>query len=201
MADESEGWVRVTQGMHAEAIVADRAQPRARARNRLAPVDPHRPGLLAYAYWHLGRRDDAALALAEAFEVAQDIGMRFVGGILLGARALMARDATELAGVVVEAERVLAAGAPAHNHFSFRREAIDASLTHGDTQGALRHAALLEDFTRAEPLSTVDFVVARARALAAAAHGRADPVVLMTLRQHALALHWPGLVQGLGAGV
>ena len=201
MADESEAWVRVTQGMHAEAIVpAERSLALAReiGSRRFVLIDQ---GLLAYAYWHTGRRDDAALALAEAFEVAQDIGMRFVGGILLGARALMARDATELAGVVAEAERLLAAGAPAHNHFSFRREAIDASLAHGDTQGALRHAALLEDFTRAEPLPTVDFVVARARALAAAAHGRADPVVLMTLRQHALALHWPGLVQGLGAGV
>ena len=142
MADESEAWVRVSQGMFEAAIVpAERSLALARdiGSRRFVLIDQ---GLLAYAYWHTGRRDHAALALAEALDIARDIGMRFVGGILLGARALMVRDASELAALVSEAERVLAAGAPAHNHFAFRGEAIDASLAHGDIQGALRQAAL-----------------------------------------------------------
>jgi hypothetical protein len=54
----------------------------------------------------------------------------------------------------------------AHNHLLFRRAAIDTCLAAGDTDSALRHADALEAATRAEPLPSADFHVARARALA-----------------------------------
>lgn len=201
MADESEAWVRVSQGMYAEAVApAQRSLALAReiGSRRFVVFDQ---GLLAYAYAHLGRHDDAATALAEAFDLTRDLGMRFAGGILLGARALLTRDASELAAVIAEADRALAAGTPAHNHFWLRRVAITMSLAHGDAAGALRQAALLEAFTRAEPLPTADVVVAWGRALAAAADGQADRTVLAALRERAQALHWPGLVPALDAAL
>ena len=65
---------------------------------------------------------------------------------------------------------VVRAGCLAHNVLWFRRDAIEAALNAGEWEAAERHAAALEDYTRAEPLPWSDFIVARGRALAT--HGR-----------------------------
>jgi hypothetical protein len=43
-----------------------------------------------------------------------------------------------------------------HNHYHFRRDAIDACLELGAWQRAEHHAAALEDYVRQEPLSLVE---------------------------------------------
>ncbi len=197
MADESEAWVRVSQGLYEEAIApAERSLALAReiGSRRFVQFDQC---LLAYACWHVGRRDDAVAALDEAYAVAEEVGMRFAGGQLLGGRALMARDREALAAVAEEAERVLAAGTPAHSHFWYRREAIEASLAFRDFDAVRHHAAALAVFTRIEPVPAIDFVVARALALAAAGCGSPDRTALAVLRERAVELHWPGMIPAL----
>ena len=201
MADESEGWVRVTQGRYADAIApAERSLALAReigARRWIV----FNLGLLSFAYWNVGRRTEAAGALREAFAVGEETGLRFVGGMLHGARAQMAEDPDELAGVLAAGEAALEPGCPAHCHFWFRREAIDAALRHAEWERALREAAALEAFTRAEPLPWIDFLIGRARLLAAAGRGVPDLVALAACRARGEALHLPGALPALDAAL
>ena len=55
-----------------------------------------------------------------------------------------------------EGEALLARGCVSHNHLEFPLFAIEVSLRAGDHAEALRHAAELEAYTRAEPLPWVD---------------------------------------------
>ncbi len=157
--------------------------------------------LLAYAYWHAGRRRDARLALDGAFADAEGVGLRFVGGLLLGVRALMVEDADDLAPVLAEGERSLAPGCPAHSHFWLRREAIDAALRHADWDLALRQVAALEALTRSEPVPWIDFQVARGRVLAAAGRGAPDRAALLDCRRRGTAMHLPGALPALDAAL
>lgn len=189
MADETEGWVRVTQGRYGDAIVpAERSLAHARriVSRRFVLFNL---GLLAFAYWSVGRHADAREALREAFLLADDVGFRFVGALLHGARALMAERAADLAAAIADGERALAPGCPAHCHFWFRRYAIDAALAHGDFACALAQADALAGVTHAEPVPWVDLVVARARALAAAGRGRGDAATLAACRARAAEMH------------
>jgi hypothetical protein len=72
-----------------------------------------------------------------------------------------------------------------------------ALLAHGDFDGALWQANALEAYTRGEPLPWTDFLVRRARALAAAGKGAADRAELLACRERALAMHLPGAVPAL----
>jgi hypothetical protein len=58
-----------------------------------------------------------------------------------------------------------------HNHFLFRRNAIDACLELGAWQDAEHHASALEDYARKEPLPWSSFVIARGHALAELGRG------------------------------
>jgi tetratricopeptide (TPR) repeat protein len=117
-----------------------------------------------------GRRAEAVADAEEAVKISRVTGPAFLGPFALGALALAADDPIVRQAALEEGEALLRAGAVSHNHLLFRRDAIDALLGAGDWKGAERCAALLEDFTRSEPLPFSDFYIARARALAA--HGR-----------------------------
>ncbi len=201
MADETEGWVRVVQGRYDDAIVPTErslAQARTIVSRRWVLFNL---GLLAFAYWNVGRRAEAREALREAFAVADDVGSRFVGALLHGARAMMVERAGDLAAVLAEGERSLAPGCPAHCHFWFRRYAIEASLAHGDAAGALAQADALAAFARAESVPWVDFTIAYARALAAAGQGRGDAVALAACRARAVEMHLDGALPALDAAL
>ena len=201
MADETEGWVRVIQGRYGEAIVpAERSLAHARSivSRRFVLFNL---GLLAYAYWNVDRRGDAREVLREAFVLADDVGSRFVGALLHGARAMMVERAADLPAVLAEGERSLAPGCPAHCHFWFRRYAIDAALAHGEWACALAQADALADFARAEAVPWVDFTTANARALAAAGQGRGDAAALAACRARAVAMHLDGALPALDAAL
>jgi class 3 adenylate cyclase/tetratricopeptide (TPR) repeat protein len=194
MVDESEGWVRVSQGRYDDAI-----EPTERSLALAREIGSRRwmmfdLGLLAIAYWNLGRRQEAQQALQGAFEHMQVVGERFFGAVVHGARAMMAEREGDLRRILADGERALAKGAPAHSHFWFRREAIDALLRMHDWEGALWQASALENYTRAEPVPAVEFIVRRARALAAAARGNADRAELAACRERAVALAQPGAI-------
>lgn len=124
------------------------------------------------------RRANALADAEEAVKISRETGPAFLGPFALGALALASADPTVRQAALAEGEALLRAGAVSHNHFLFRRDAIDACLISGDWEGAERSAAALEDYTRSEPLPFSDFYIARARALAAHGAHRSNPELL-----------------------
>lgn len=118
-----------------------------------------------------GRPAQALADAREALSMGRETGMTFLGPFVLGVLALATEDAAARDAALTEAEGLLAAGSVSHNHFLFRRDAIDACLRVGGWDEAGRHAAALEDYARREPSPWTAFVVARGRALAALGRG------------------------------
>jgi tetratricopeptide (TPR) repeat protein len=119
-----------------------------------------------------GRRSEALADVQQALSISRETGMAFLGPMILGALALAADDGAVRDAALAEAGGLLAAGSVSHNHFLFRRNAIEACLGVGAWDRAEQHAAALEDYARREPSTWTGFVVARGRTLAE--HGRGD---------------------------
>jgi class 3 adenylate cyclase/tetratricopeptide (TPR) repeat protein len=197
MAGESEGWVRAVQGRYADAVEPTEkslALAREIGSRRWVMFDLC---ILAFAYWHVDRRDDAEEALRGTFALLQELGDRFVGGVAHGARVMMAQRSGDLRRALADGERSLAQGAPAHSHYWYRREAIDALLREGDWAGAAMQADALDSQARAERVPWVEFHVRRARALAAAGRGQGEVPELVACRERALALELPGALPAI----
>ena len=92
---------------------------------------------------------------------------------------------------------MLAAGALSHNFLWFNRYAIEACLAAKDWAGIERYAAALERSMAEEPVPMTDFLVARARALAAAGRGQKDPTELKRLLAEANRVGWRMMVPSL----
>jgi len=119
----------------------------------------------------------------------------------LGLAAMIAGAAEERATALAEGERVLAAGAVSHNLIFFNRYAIEACLTAKDWMGTERYAAALERSMNEEPLPMTDFLVARARAIAAANRGQKDEAELRRLLAEANRVGWRLVVPSLEAAL
>jgi ATP/maltotriose-dependent transcriptional regulator MalT len=119
-----------------------------------------------------GRRAEALGLLERSLATSRETALGFSGPSVLGALALTTDDAEVRREALAEGERLLKAGSVAHNHFRFYRDAIDASLQAGEWDEAERLVAVLEDFTRPEPLPWTEFYIARGRALAAWGRGQ-----------------------------
>ena len=128
-----------------------------------------------------GRRAEALRDVGEALTISRETGMAFIGPMILGILALAADDPQVRSDALAEGEALLAAGSASHNHLQFRRDAIDACLDVADWDGAERHSAALETYTRQEPLPWSSFFVARGRALAAYGRGRRDAALMAEL--------------------
>jgi len=100
-----------------------------------------------------------------------------------------------------EGEAVLAKGAVSHNFLFFNRLAIEACLAAQDWTGVERYAAALEKSMAAEPLPMTDFLIARARALAAAGRGQKDAAELERLLVAAKASGWKIVLPSLTAAL
>jgi tetratricopeptide (TPR) repeat protein len=124
-----------------------------------------------------GLRADAARALRRSLTMSREVGAQFIGPRTASALALAVADPAERRSWLAEGEALLARGAVGHNHLWFWRDAAEATLEEGDWDAALRHAAALEDFARAEPLPFTELFAARARALAAAGRGERGPAL------------------------
>jgi hypothetical protein len=74
-----------------------------------------------------------------------------------------------------EGDKLLAAPTLGHNHFFFRRYAIDAELAAGRAEEARRHALALAQYAEREPTPLTDLVVRRGVLLADASAGRLTP--------------------------
>ncbi|HEX6015352.1 MAG TPA: hypothetical protein VFY87_26845 [Geminicoccaceae bacterium] len=124
----------------------------------------------AETYRLAGRQAEALADAAEALAISRATGMAYMGPFVLGVLALATDDASARDAALAEGEELLMGGAVSHNHFLFRRDAIEACLQRGAWDDAERHAAALERYASREPSPWTDFVVARGRALTA--HGR-----------------------------
>ncbi len=129
---------------------------------------------LAFRAELLCTRGDRAAAVQEvlrALAIARATGMAYMGPAFLGVLARASDDRGVRGEALREAEALLETNGLAHNHFLFRRDAIDVALVSQAWDEARRHADALESRTRAEPLPWSRFYIARGRVLAR--HGEA----------------------------
>ena len=96
---------------------------------------------------------------------------------------------------------MLSAGAVSHNYLFFNRHGIDACIKARDWDGVERYAAALERSMAQEPYPMSEFLVARARALAAAGRGRRDKAELKRLLGIAAAANWQAVRPALEAAL
>ncbi|WP_061173129.1 adenylate/guanylate cyclase domain-containing protein [Caballeronia pedi] len=121
-----------------------------------------------------GRRHEALDDIGEALSISRETGMTYLGASYLGVLARATDDVDVFESALAEGEALLAAGAVSHNHFLFRRDAIDACIDLARWDSAAHHATALEDYACREPSPFSAFVVARARALVACGKGNRD---------------------------
>ncbi|HEX7038211.1 MAG TPA: AAA family ATPase [Pseudomonadales bacterium] len=119
----------------------------------------------AHLLWAAGRIEDARRELELALGLLDDSLMAFAGAYVRGLQALCAETARERRARLAEGERLLTDRAVSHCHLYFYFAAMEACLEAGDGERALRYAAALADYTRAEPLPFAEFFIRRVRLL------------------------------------
>lgn len=133
-----------------------------------ARFEPENLCFLGHVYARTARIDEARRSAELALARCRETGMAYIGPTVLGLCASVSDDAAARASMMAEAETILAAGSPGHNHFWFHRDAIEIGLDTHEPDLVERNAAALETFTAAEPVPWANFIIARGRALAAA---------------------------------
>jgi len=121
---------------------------------------------------------NAALArdmAREAVVLGREHAMAYMGPAIFGMAARLIDDPAERQALLAEGDRLLSAPTLAHNHFFFRRYAIDAELADGRAEEARRHALALAKYAEREPTPLTDLVASRGVLLADAAAGRLTP--------------------------
>jgi tetratricopeptide (TPR) repeat protein len=187
--DEAEPWIE-------KAIAAAR---QAGARRYLATDCM----LLSICRREQGRLAQARELLAEAFELARQLGMAFFGPSLLAAMARAADSPAERERLLQEADALLES-CLAHARFMFYRDAIDTALEACEWGEALHYCDALEAFARPEPLRFAELVVARGRALAALGRDGPQPATLAALaglREPLARARFRGLQPGIDAAL
>lgn len=121
-----------------------------------------------------GRRADAMTLARAGWEIAEQTGPGFAGPMIQGVLALAEDTPAQREAALAAGEALLEKGAVGHNHFWFRRLAIERALIDGEWSEAERHADALILRTAGEPLAYTSCVAARGRALAR--RGRGDAI-------------------------
>jgi len=129
-----------------------------------------------------GQLDEARTHARRAADIVGKVGMTFIGPSVLAIYAAVAEDPEASREALREAESILDSGCVAHNHVWFARTAIDHALAIKAWDLADHFAARLETFTREQPLTWPDFIIARARALAGWGRGARDDKLAGQLR-------------------
>jgi tetratricopeptide (TPR) repeat protein len=185
MCDESGAWILVLAGRYeAAAPLVARGITLARetGARRFEIVLEVSAAAIA---WHRGRVDEAHRCLADAWTHSEEVEPHFAGPLVLGAMARCAPTAETRRRALADGERMLRETCVSHCYFGFYQGAIDAALAAGEWGEAERYAGLLEDYARSEPLPLIDWIVARARALAQAGRGSLDRDAMLACRRRA----------------
>jgi tetratricopeptide (TPR) repeat protein len=115
-----------------------------------------------------------ALALArQAREISNETGPGFVGPIVLGLLGLLEDQRENQEAALTAAEALLKHGAVGHNHFWFRRFAMERALLLDDWSEVHRHADALLLRMSEEPLTYACWMAQRAKILARRGSGSA----------------------------
>lgn len=120
-----------------------------------------------------GLRNEALALARHGKEISEQTGPGFVGPILFGLLALLEDQRREQEAALNAAEALLGRGAVGHNHFWFRRYAIERALLLQDWNEADRHADALLLRMAEEPLAYASWVAQRGKALARCGRGEA----------------------------
>jgi class 3 adenylate cyclase len=131
----------------------------------------------------LGDRAQARDNLEQAFALARQTGLGFMGAALQGRLARASETPAGRAQCLAQGEAMLRDTGLAHSHLWFYREAIEASLAAQEWAAALRYADALDGVAKAEPLPWVDLYVQRARCIVATLQSPDDPAAKARLRQ------------------
>ncbi|NQW12077.1 MAG: AAA family ATPase [Alphaproteobacteria bacterium] len=175
--------VFVDRGQVKEAIEASEAIVRLSDRLGAGRLKSYGLNMCALAALLAGDHDAGRRYVDEALVVAEQSALTFAGGWIFGVQARIATTVEAMRGHLERGEALLSAGALAHNHYFFRREAIDACLAWKLWDEAERHAAAFESYVGGEGGIWVELVVMRARALAAWACGEREEAVVASLRR------------------
>ncbi|MDR5743779.1 adenylate/guanylate cyclase domain-containing protein [Caballeronia sp. LZ029] len=130
-----------------------------------------------------GRRREALDDIAEALSISRETGMAYLGAHYLGILARATDDIDVFEDALAEGEALLAAGAVSHNHFLFRRDAIEACIDRGRWDAAAHHAAAFEEYACREPSLFSRFYVARAHALVSYGKGDRNAALMNELQR------------------
>jgi hypothetical protein len=120
-----------------------------------------------------GRRAEALSLARMGQEIAEETGPGFVGPILYGLLALVEDERKDQEAALAAGEALLTQGCVGHNHFWFRRYAIERALLLGDWNEVDRQADALLLRMADEPLAYASYIAARGHHLAR--QGRGEP--------------------------
>ncbi len=160
---------------------------RARRFDHLCLMDMGRAALVQ------GRRAEAADYLRQALAMARETSLSFFGPAIMASLAEAVFEPSKARELLAEGERVLRAGAVAHNHLMFYPVAGKLAAQMGDPDLADHYARALEEAARHEPLPWADCFVRTTRALAARARGAS----VTEMRDELEALHREARALGL----
>ena len=103
--------------------------------------------------------------MRQGLAASDETGPGFAGPILFGLLALQEPDREAQEAAISAGESLLAKGAVGHNHFWFRRYAIEQALLTGQWDAADRHADALLTRMSVEPLAYSNIVARRGQLL------------------------------------
>ncbi len=131
-------------------------------------------GLRGLAQFALRERTQARATLESAAGMARAVCPTYCGPFAYAALALVVDDESLIRALLQEGEDLLERGCVSHNYLEFYHLGIEVALGIGDTPRAFRYASQLESYTSVEPVAWANVVIARGRALAAAASAAPD---------------------------
>ncbi|HKU86478.1 MAG TPA: adenylate/guanylate cyclase domain-containing protein [Casimicrobiaceae bacterium] len=201
MCEESTGFVLAYCGRYADA-----AEPLTRGIALARTVAARRFEVILYTGLalvraHDGRDGEARTCLEQAWSRSNDVGPRFAGPLVLGAKARLAVSDDERRAALADGERLLREECVAHCHLAFYHWGIEALLEAREWPEVDRYADRLEQAMHGEPLPVIELLVARARALAEAGRGEPDLATLRACLDRARAWDLTAYVPALEAAV
>ena len=120
-----------------------------------------------------GQRSEALLLARKGREISDETGSGFAGPILYGLLALVEDKRDDQQAALAAGETLLGQGAVGHNHFWFRRYAIERALLFEDWNEVTRQANALLARVSDEPLAYARIVAERGHCLARRGLGEA----------------------------
>src|SRR6202165_4076401 len=171
-ATNSIGMCLTAAGRYLEAV---EVQAKALAQSRAIKARRYEAVILGHsAEVALSRelRAEALTLAREGREISEETGPGLVGPILYGLLALVEDMRTDQEAALAAGEALLKQGCVGHNHFWFRRNAIERALLLKDWNEVDRQADALLLRMAHEPLAYASYVAERGHHLAR--HGRGD---------------------------